>query len=258
MNGTMIEKVFDGGAAARFEDVDEMRDTIDAAKAGAEWATERLLLVYGQALRGVLRSYRGTLDDDDARSTVLLALVEAVASYDAPDDEGGLFLAHLTTTAQRLLSEAAARETSLAIAPRTLQRFHGIMRRAEGDVAEALRICSDHRMPRETFLAVLEAVQSESIEGSDDGARIAHEARPLWQGTDAFADAEDRLLVAAAFEVVDDVEEGVIRDAYGFSDYRPLPDGVIAEKRGMTRPTVQRRRASGLSKMRDALAVDEI
>lgn len=96
-------------------------------------------------------------------------------------------------------------------------------------------------------------VTSESCRGTPSGGPSRIEASVC--GPDSHDDVEDRLLVEAAFAAVDDLEEEVCRLAYGFSDYDPIPDSEVGYGLGLSRPKVQRVRASALGKMRDAAGV---
>jgi DNA-directed RNA polymerase specialized sigma subunit len=149
---------------------------------------------------------------------------------------------------------SAAVATQFTVPERTLKRFFGILRAADGDVIEATRIAPAYSMRPETFLAVLDAVRSvdsyDAANGNDGQGRDLA-ASPIWDN--AAPDVEDRILVEAAFKAVDTLEKDIVRMAYGFTEHDPLPDEEIGHRIGFTRPKTQRIRAGALAKMREAI-----
>lgn len=244
--------------------LDEEREAILAAQAGDEDALLGLLRTYSRALRSTAARYRQALDVDDLRAEILAAFLVALGDYDPARDER--LAAILPRTLTREVSAAATRASAFAIPERTLQRFYGILRRGEGDVSRAAAIAPQYEMTTENFLSILAVVrETESLStGDNDQTTASHgskgavinRARSLWgEGSRFEADAEDAILCEAAFRAVDDVEGDVCRLAYGFADYDPVPDAEIGHRLGLSRPTTQRKRASALGKMREALAV---
>lgn len=252
---TILSDIFDRGAEQRLS-LDEERETIHAARAGDEAATVALLYAYAPALRSALARFR--LSDDelgDARSAAALGLLEAIQQYDPETDDR--LAARIGSCLMDALSDLISDSGAIVIPQRTRSRFFGILRRAEGDVHKAALLAPSFNMSRETFYAVLDAVRVDNLDATaetetPDGEHFAR-AVPLWNPEDAYADAEDRILVEMAFNAVDVIETDICRKSYGFTSYSPVPDGQIAADLMMTRPTVQRRRAGALSKMRDAL-----
>lgn len=246
---TILSDIFDRGAEHRLSQ-DEERETIHAAKAGDEAATVALLYAYAPALRNGVACYVDALGAEDARSLAVSGLLEALNDFD-PDAGARLAgIAHVRIT--KSLSSAAMADAWFRIPDRMLQRFYGILRRADGDINVALGLAPQFSMARETFREILQLLRFTEGLTSGDGTAPGNmdEARSLWEQIE---DAEDRILVEMAFAAVDDLEEDICRKFYGFTSYNPVPDGQIAADLGMTRPTVQRRRAGALSKMRDAL-----
>lgn len=252
---TILSDIFDRGAEQRLSQ-DEERETLHAAQAGDEDAKMTLLYAYAPALRNVVARYRDVLGADDARMAAVLAFLDAVAAFD-PERYDRL-AAVVAPALTNELGELVAASAAVSVPHRTRTRFFGILRRAGNDVHKAVLLAPKYEMSRETFYAVLEAINAESMDAPGDGERdefggYERPAVPLWNPEDVYADAEDRILVEMAFSAVDDQETDICRMSYGFTSYNPLPDGQIAHDLGMTRPTVQRRRAGALSKMRDAL-----
>jgi DNA-directed RNA polymerase sigma subunit (sigma70/sigma32) len=112
-------------------------------------------------------------------------------------------------------------------------------------------------MTDSTFLAILDAVRNvDALDAwaASDSTRAAliERSAPIW--TDSIAvDSSDAELVERAFAAVDPLEERVCRVSYGFEDYEPQPDLVVAERVGLSRQKTQRTRSAALGKMRAAL-----
>jgi DNA-directed RNA polymerase specialized sigma subunit len=273
----LLTAVFEQGAEERLELVEE-RSTIAAAQAGSKEARERLILAYAPALRAAVSWYRTTVqrglspeDIQEARQAALLGLLEAVATFDLEVYERlAAIVAPYIRNQVASLSQAT---TQFSIPERTLTRFWGILREAGGDANLAADLAPTFEMRRETFLAVLHAVRDvESLDAQNSsGSRIggSHvgdtphgadgdlwdrvETHPLWEGN--VPDVEDRILVKAAFSAVDTFEGDIVRMAYGFEEFDPIPDAEIAHRFGFSRPKVQRVRSVALGKMRSALGV---
>lgn len=235
--------------------VTEEAEAIRLAKQGDQEATVALIYSYAPALRNAVARHPG-LDRDEARSAAVTGLLEAVRAFDssAHDRLAGILRAYL--------SDALAQEEGIAhgfaVPPRTLKRFFGILRHADGDPVAALALAPEYAMAPETFLDVLTAVRGlDWLYPADDedeqAGDVLDRARPIWSGD--HADADDRVLVERAFRAVDALEERVCRVAYGFEDYDPQPDAEVAHRLGISRQKAQRARSSALTKMRSALGV---
>lgn len=257
----VLADIFARNAERRIESAEEERLLIAAAKLGDSEATVALMYAYAPAIRNVVERFTAeghtaSPDDEELHATALLGFAEAIAAFD-PEKHLRLSAVVRVVLARVMRDQYPSRD-AFTVPARTLTRFYSILRKAEGNVYEAAALAPQYEMSRETFFSVLSAVRDvdtiDGTPGDEDHAALVNDARPIW---DASAVEEDALLVAAAFEAVDDVEEKVCRLAYGFESYGdPVPDVEIGHKLGMTRPTVQRRRASALGKMRAALALD--
>jgi RNA polymerase sigma factor (sigma-70 family) len=267
----VLADIFDRNVERRFESPEAEREAIAAAKAGDEAATVALMYAYSNLLRSGVRWYTNALpsvpkaaDLEDVRSNAVLGLMTAIKAFDLNAEVHN----RLAAIAKQHIYEHVSVNAPTAVAAftvpqRTMTRFFSILREAEGNVYEAAALAPKYSMTRETFFSVLSAIRNvdsyDALTGAEDengqatdGSRDL-DAHPIWDGSDA---EDDRLLVEAAFEAVDDVEEKVCRLAYGFETYGdPVADVEVAHRLGMTRPTVQRRRSSALNKMREALAV---
>lgn len=251
-----LSDIFDRGTESRLSQNEE-REKIHAAKAGDQAATIALLYAYAPALRNAVARYSETLGAEEARSAAVVGFLDALASFDPERyDRLAAVIAPMLTNE---LAEAVALSAAVSVPSRTRTRFFGILRRADNDAHRAALLAPQYAMSRETFYAVLEALHVESVDedrrhdDGESGPGMADRALPIWNPEDVYADAEDRILVEMAFTATDDLETDICRMSYGFTSYNPIPDGQIAHDLGMARPTVQRRRAGALSKMRDAL-----
>ncbi|UVK63567.1 DNA binding protein [Arthrobacter phage Janeemi] len=265
----VLTDIFTRNAESRIVSAAEERDLIAAAKLGDNDATVALMYAYAPAIRNVVERFTGeghttTPEDEELHATALLGFAEAIAAFD-PEKHDRLSSVVRVVLARVMRDQYPGRD-GFSVPARTLTRFYSILRKAEGNVYEAAALAPQYEMSRETFFAVLSAVRNtDSLDAAhalDDptgsegffSGELSMNTRPLW---DSSAAEEDALLVEAAFEAVDGVEESVCRLAYGFESYGdPVPDVEIGHRLGMTRPTVQRRRASALGKMREALAVE--
>lgn len=233
---------------------------IASAQAGDDGAKMRLVSAYGPALRSAVSRFAKGIDSsdlslDDLQSAALVALLELIETHDPAVSPrlAGRVAQHLAAALGEEFTTAAA----FTVPSRTLKRFYGILKAADGDVETAEGLAPDHGMTRETFRDVLSAVRgTTSLDaGSDeDGESERGDAKPVVSAS-PIVDVEDRILVDLAFRAVEDDEERICRLAYGFTEYDPQPDAEIAHRMGLTRPTVQRKRAKALGSMRKALGV---
>lgn len=228
---------------------------IREAQAGRGGAMLELLNAYERLIRKVVREYT-VLDRsarEDAKQEARLAFMELVHRF---DPESGPLAWAAPNAIREALSAQLAGKVALTVPERTYRRYRSIMAKHDNNYAEALAAADSFGMTRETFGAVHEALHATAIEaaGEDEEGNVREVvATSLWSGDNSYADAEDRILCEIAFAAVDDLETDVCRMAYGFSEFDQVPDAEIAHRLGMTRPTVQRRRAGALKKMRDAL-----
>ena len=260
---SVIADIFDRRAEKRVS-VEEERELLAAAQLGDEDAKLAIFYAYAAALRNGVKWYTRAQptvpqapDLDDVRQSAVLGLLEAIQNFDpAKHDRLAAIAAQYITNAVSVHSQAAS---GFTIPERTMKRFFGILRKADGNIYEATRIAPQHEMTAETFLSILSAVRNvdglEALqEGGDDSVGPREiEARSIFG--DPAADAEDAVLVELAFSAVDDLEEAICRLSYGFADYEPIPDVEVAHRLGLSRPKTQRVRAGALGKMRQALGV---
>lgn len=263
----VLTDIFVRNIEHRFESAEAEREAIAAAKLGDEAATIAIMYAYAPAMRNGMAHFRyaggvwseGFRADhltQELRSLAVHGLIEAIHAFN-PEVHHRL----ASIAAKRIIQEMAelVGPVAFTVPTRTLTRFYSILRKADGDPVKAAAIATKHSMTVETFMDVLSAVRTTNLElasdEEDDSAMLARweAARPVWSRTEDAA--EDALLVEAAFDAVDDLEEEVCRLSYGFSDYDPVPDAEIGHRLGFSRAKAQRTRSSALGKMRDALAV---
>lgn len=254
--------VFQNGQGEKLP-LDAERAAILAAQGGDEEATIRLVYAYAFALRMGVGQYRhaggaGSAEVDDLRQSALLGLLEAIHAFD-PETHHRLAATVGGYIADAIAGSGAA-PIALAVPERTLKRFYGILREADGDTAKAAELAPSRNMTAETFRAVLEAVRNVTsydaeTETTDSGDGMVRESGGVEPSVDTMVGVEDAILVEAALAAVEGVEEDVIGLRYGFTEYNPLSDAEIGERLELSRQKVQRTATSALGKMRTALGV---
>lgn len=262
-----LTDIFSRNAERRFESAEAERDAILAAKKGDEQATLDLMYAYAPALRNGVKWYTRAIPSvdradglEEIHSVAIFGLLEAIAAFDA-DAGYDRLAATIGEYVANAVAEHAQAVCGLTVPSRTLKRFFSILRKAEGNVYEAAALAPQYLMKRETFLAVLSAVRSTSLDavasvGDEDHGDDAVPSEGLLPILDAYEEANQRMEIEAAFAAVDDLERSVTRLAYGFETYGdPVPDAEVAHELGISRQKAQRTRSSALGKMRNALAV---
>lgn len=247
--------------------VEQEIDAVEQAQAGDSEAFLVLAFAYGPLLRSLVKKAAKTLDEEEAQATALEALTKTIATHTDQTEDGydGRLGGRLAPALKDALGKAQG-EDSAYVAPipkRTYVRYLGILNAADGDLGAARDLAPSMGMKVATFDAVRAARETSSLTPTnDEGEETAVEGTPIVETyATAYDEVEDRVLIDLAFSAVTDEEARIIELGYGFTgtaDYaqgEPVPDLAIAEVVGLTRPTVQRRRNSGLVKMREALGV---
>lgn len=254
---SIFARIWDLPAVA-IADPSEEAATIKAAQSGDEAAILALFSAYAPALRGAVSHYlTASLPLDDARQAAALGLLEAIHMHDASlsDRLAGM----IRTRVHDALSEAVSAATGgFTVPARTLRRFFGILKRADGDIGEAAKLAPEFEMSVDTFYSVLAAVKADEsldLEIETNGGADAISVMAEIVAPREITDAEDRVLVEVAFRAVDGLETQVCSLAYGFADYDPQPDAEVGFRLGFSRLKAQRTRSRALSKMRKALCV---
>lgn len=281
----VLSRIFDEGAEERFANPLDEAQAIAAAKLGDEGATCALLLAYAPVLRDVAARYRYSqaptswdgqgqaTDRDELRQAAVLGLLEAIRAHDPTKGH------RLAGTAPQYVASAAAESMAdavpVTVPSRTVRRFFGIIRRAGGDLLAGEALAPSFKMSCDTFRAVAQAIGAVRLEELElrgaEGTEVV--ASPLWDDVDAFAAAEDRIMVEVAFGAVEADERRVTRLYYGFETRDPLLSDervawhlnveALGEERVehgesvTSRASSQRTRTRALRKMRDALALDD-
>ncbi|MEO2133344.1 MULTISPECIES: hypothetical protein [unclassified Microbacterium] len=241
------------------------RELIAAAKLSDERAYEALIDQYAPAIRkATQREHRrlrdSGVDIDEVRSLVLLGFVEAVATC-----EGERLAGNIRPAIARTIDAELPSPSAVTVPARTMSRFMAVLAEAGGDIQLAAELAPSMDLSVETFHSVREALRSwDSLEGlTEDGEEGHGHGRDLDAASAilterGYASVEAKAMCAAAFAAIAHDEKAtlVVRDAYGFSDYRPLSDAEVAERRGMSRSAVQRTRTEALGTMRRELGVE--
>lgn len=268
----VLSDVFDRSAERRIPSAADERAAISLAQDGDEAATLDLVYAYAPTLRAAAARHERTLGREEARQATVLGLLEAVHAFDLSSDYERL-AAIVWEYVADAVQTAAGTMVAISVPSRTLKRFFGILRRADGDLEAAALAAPKHELSTESFWAIVDALRVDPLDvkalgGTKAGIEGRHavdgpsfvgaesHARPLWQHADrGTSDAEDRILAEVALRAVDGFSRDVCRLAYGFSEADPIPDAEIAHRLGYSRPKVQRTRTTALVKMRDALGL---
>lgn len=255
---TVLHDIFNNSASEDLPAAYEP-DLIMSAKGGNDTALVKLMYAYGPALRSAYYTYT-SVDLDERQGACVTGFFEALYAYDPA--KGMRLAATLPYALQEALSVASGNTNVFHVPARTLRRFFGLLKDAGGDVKLALRSCDGRGMTRSTFLLIHQAVQTPELLATlvsmDDEDRANYmEANAVSITLSEPVDDQDEDLLEVAFAAVETDEEQVIRYAYGFETYGdPQTDDEVGHHIGLGRMTVNRKRNSGLKKMRDALGVD--
>ncbi|TDC35707.1 hypothetical protein [Micromonospora sp. KC213] len=240
---------------------DEEAGVIAAAQTGDEAATLRLFAAYQPALRAAVRTANGRIPLDDARQAASLGFLEAVQAFDPAQHAGGRLAGILREHVRNALMGALAETIGgFAVPARSLSRYFGILRQADGDPVVAALLAPAYAMAEETFWAIWAGLTANN---SLDEAIAAHGAEyvsPIGDLAEdrGVADAEDRVLVDLAFSAVTDFERDVCRLKYGFTDVShgdELSDDAVGYHLGVSRLKALRTRKRALASMASALGV---
>lgn len=231
-----------------------------AAQSGDTDAYMMLLDLYGPTLRATVARAKKTVDSEEAQAVALLAFAEVLASHDTTDPAyaNGRLASRLTPHLKDALGVAMTAEHAFAVPKRTYMRYLGILNEADGNVQAARDLAPDRQMTVETFDAIRDALGTGTIDDLPEGQSAAHdriEGATTVYASSPVTDVEDQVLVDAALASITDEECRIVELAYGFTEYDPVPDAEIGHRLGLTRPTVQRKRAGALSTIRKTLGV---
>lgn len=264
MNMTIssIKDLFTYAEDATIEDAADEAVLIEAAKAGDEEAQTRLIIAYGPALRSAVKRFMKRLPveerggkEDDAQMEALAAFMEVLHQHDP--EKNPRLAGRLASRLVAALANAAQMDAVMTIPERTLSRFYGILRAAEGDLETASEMAPSMGMSIHVFndiRAVVHDATTLTVDDDEDGDRFL--AQPLHSNLyTAYDEVEDHVIIDMAFKAVDDEEARIVELAYGFTEYEPVPDAEVGHRLGLTRPTVQRKRGKAIEKMREALGV---
>lgn len=232
-----------------------------------ECALAALWDAYQPVLNARAAKYRDHLEDADLQQEMWATFLEVIDTHDA---EASPRLAGRISQmlCNALDAAASAASTTWAIPTRTLQRFHGILRRGEGDIEAGAKLAPQYQMPAETFLWIAHLLRAtESLHPAahnDEGEREhTHGTLVGTEDRDVYADADDHILAQAALAALSDHQREIVEMAYGF---RPVeidgvtidpvvPDRLIGVALGKSRLHVLRQRNAALATMRDALGL---
>lgn len=227
--------------------LDEERDLIRQAQAQNAQALDTLLrLSRPTIIASARRTGARHADVDDLIQEALLAVADVVTTYDL--DRPGRLVTAITPRVRRAITDtlATTRPAAASVPARTMSRFLGQVRSADGDLGKA------------HAAAVAKAAETGDRRGVDDFFAIAAAVLPVAAGVDfmdptAQPDAViDRVFVEEVLAVLDDRERTVLRAHFGL-DGEPETDAAIAKTLGVDRSRVVRIRQRALDKVRESV-----
>ncbi|AWY06676.1 RNA polymerase sigma factor [Microbacterium phage Zeta1847] len=238
-------------------------DLIARARDGEEAAHNALLRAYIPAIRGAVsaqyKRLRETHDLGEVRSLVLLAFVEAIETT----DDGKRLAGNIKARVMHAVHNDALPPSAVSVPARTYSRFVQIIDAAEGNLAKAEELAPGMGMTVEVFRAIREArgvwrsleaeTEARETSASFAGAHDGDMAATSIGEEPGYASVELVDLVNRALGALDPDSYRIVRLAYGFADYEPLPDAEVGHRLGFTRSKVQRLRMASLETMHDAV-----
>ncbi|QWY81869.1 DNA binding protein [Microbacterium phage Honk] len=260
-----IRRVFEGTAENLPPlPIDVEVELIACAKDGDEAAYERLIANYIPGLRALaaseLQRSGRLVDVDEVRANVLLAFVEAVHAA-RPGERVAPQLAPAAKHAADDFEHNLV--AALSVPGRTQRRYFQAIREAKRNGTNPVDEAAALGLAPESFYAVKAALGFDSIErlqelnapGVFDGIGVHEPAMSPIHVEQGYANAETRHMARAALAALNDdpVAAVIVREAYGFTGYEPVPDAEVAHRHGLTRPTVQRKRIKALDTMHEAI-----
>lgn len=240
-------------------DADE-RQLITAAQNGNQEAYADLMLKFGPLLKRYASQAPKHIEREDVQGALMLGFVEAVTDFDF--ETHSTLAATLPNFLRRALSEMGISASSFTIPSRSLSRWLAITRKADGNIYLGINLAPEYGMSRETYLSIHSALRSTN---SLDALMQAGEfvTRTIHVSTDQPVGETDNDIAGMVFELHDDEndltdrEAFVLRLAYGFLTYGDaMTDDSVAERVGLSRPSVQRIRKAALEKARRRLGLD--
>lgn len=217
-----------------------------AAQAGDERAMEALLKEHAPMVHGLANGFPETavVEHADLVQEGLAMLAETVLILDTATGN------RLTTVAykaiQREMSKAVAGGRQLAVPARTHQRYAAAW--ANGvEYDEALENALASGMGLDTFHALYATEAVGSMDERDEDGLTMYDT--LVPSTSAASAADGVYSLVADLP---DEEREIITMAFGLeAGSEPLSDNAISTRTGLSRATVQRRRTSALTMMKE-------
>ena len=238
---------------------DEERELIQAAQDGCQDAYATLLLQYGPLLKRYAAQAPSHVEKDEVQGTLMLGFVEAITAFNGEDHS--TLAATLPHFLKRALSDIGVSASSFTIPSRSLSRWLSILRKADGNIYQAINMAPEYGMTRDTFLSINTALrQTNSLEAVMTAGEYI--TRSIHIQTDEPVGETDSMLAEMVFETKGDEndlserEASVLRYAYGYLTYgEALTDDAVGAHLGMSRPSVQRIRRAALDKAARRLGV---
>ena len=236
------------------------RAVVLAAQAGDQESLEEVVkrmepLLVSRAYRMVAGSH---LDMADVIQAGYVAVFEALASYDS--SQGSFETWCYTAISREMAADRVRGHAGPSVNERAVYRYWALMERAEGNVQEAHALAcrdKDLTMTGETFMSVHNAIantvstSSFRYQNQEDSFEI--------EDTDNMEDGiAIRLLAESFLELLDDpLDVEMIRYSFGLDGGPGLTDQEIADRVGVSRRTVIRRRQAALDTMKAGHSEEE-
>lgn len=239
--------------------VAEERELIGATKRGDNNACGALLTQYAPVIKKYAAQAPKSVDREEIQGALMLGFMEAVTAFNEVEHSNLAVI--LPNHLKRALTTVGVHSCSFTIPARSLSRWLGILKKADGDVWEGARIAPDSGMSRSTFLSIHSALRStNSLDALlSAGPYVVHALRIQTQEPVGESDGE---LVGLVFsERGDDNdlnqrEAEVLRRVYGWWTYGSMQtDDAVGVEMGLSRATVQRTRQGALEKARRRLGL---
>lgn len=201
---TVLADVFEKGAEERMTR-DEERRQIALAQTGDEDATIALIYAYAPALRAQVSRHSGRLGVEEARSSAILGLMEAIRAFNLRDHSGqlaGIVWPHISNALR-----GADGGGSVTIPFMARRYYLEIMRAAGGDERLAEELAPSMKMSVDSFRAVREALRVSALTDGDEaegysGGRSIDRATPVWVADKDAVRAEVRDMAQEALAAI--------------------------------------------------------
>lgn len=240
-------------------------DLIRKAQAGDNDAMAELIAKAEAQIGGVVAGYARMATTpqlrEDLTQEAVIGFIAAVRAFDV--DSGVRLWAYAKFHVQKAINNGRRAELAVPIPEDTQRTYGAAMRKARatlGDGADPAELYAlgesyarQERMVEGTFFAAhCVLTSSRAVLALDNPHTVGDLGSTPWEAATSYSTIEDRDEAASYLAKLSDAERSVIVLAVGLGNGEPMSDQAIADRLGMTRPTVQRIRTRALAAMRAA------